>query len=139
MFVVGLTPVLTGMTITAIAALGSGVGFFTYLIPFIACTQLPKRFPEAYAKAKFKLKPVTINIIVTVAILLSVVQGILLLLKLNLALRISVIVYIAVCALYVYLVGKTSSYQAIRASKGFYPEEDAGKTLDKEAVEVVQS
>jgi APA family basic amino acid/polyamine antiporter len=139
MFVVGITPVLSGMTITTIAALGSGVGFFTYLIPFIACTQLPKKFPEAYAKAKFKLKPITINIVVSVAIVLSVGQGILLLMKLKPALRISVVVYITVCALYVYLVGKTSSYQAIRASKGFHPDEEAGKTLAKETVEVTQS
>jgi APA family basic amino acid/polyamine antiporter len=139
MFVVGITPVLSGMTITTIAALGSGVGFITYLIPFIACTQLPKRFPEAYAKAKFKLKPTTINIIVTVASLLAVGQGFLLLMKLSPTLRIIVAVYISACAFYIYFIGRTSQYEMIRASTGFYPEEKIDEVLDKVALEAVKS
>ena len=139
MFMFGITPVLSGMSIKTIAALGSGVGFFTYLIPFIACTQLPKKFPEAYAKAKFKLKPMTINIIVTVASLLAVAQGYLLLMKLSPTLRIIVAVYISACAFYIYLIGRTSQYEIIRASTGFSPEEKFEEALDKEVLEVVES
>lgn len=139
MFVVGMMPVLSGMTITTIAALGSGVGFFTYLIPFVACTQLPKRFPEAYAKARFKLKPMAINIIVAIAIVLSVGQGYILLMRLNLALRIIVAVYISASAFYIYLIGKTVKYQEIRASTGFHPEETAGKMPVTEKGAVAQS
>ena len=138
MFLVGITPVLSGMTVTTIAALGSGVGFFTYLIPFLACTQLPKRFPEAYAKAKFKLKPRTINLVVTVASLLSIIQGFLLLLKLKPSLRIMVVTYISAAAFYIYLISKTSKYDQIKASKSFSPEEKAGEMQAKEGELVAQ-
>lgn len=139
MFLVGITPVISGMTVTTIAALGSGVGFFTYLIPFLACTQLPKRFPEAYAKAKFKLKPMAINIVVTVASMLSIGQGYLLLMKLKPSLRITVVTYISAAALYIYLIGKTAKYEQIKASKSFSPEEEADKVPAQEEEPVAQS
>jgi len=123
-YVFGFIPIATGWSITTIAALGTGVGFFTYLMPFLACTQLPKKFPEAYHNSPFRVKPLTIKIIVTVAILLSVGQGYILLMKLKPMLQLAVLIYTGACALYVYFAGKSSRYREIKASCGFTPGND---------------
>lgn len=120
-YMIGVIPIATGLSITSIAALGGGVGFFTYLFPFLACTQLPKKYPEAYANSRFKFKPMTINIVVALAVLLSVVQGYLLLVKLSTEVQMSIVAYIAAAAAYVYIVGKSKKYEEIKANAGFAP------------------
>ncbi|MDG1997202.1 MAG: APC family permease [Emcibacteraceae bacterium] len=54
-FVVGITPILTGLSLEYVAILGNAVGAIFGLFPVVALYNLSNRNPEAYAKAPFKL------------------------------------------------------------------------------------
>ena len=54
-FVVGITPILTGMSLAYVTILGNAVGIVFGLFPVVALYNLSNRRPEAYAKAPFKL------------------------------------------------------------------------------------
>ncbi len=54
-FVVGITPILTGMSLASVTILGNAVGIVFGLFPVVALFNLYARKPEAYAAAPFKL------------------------------------------------------------------------------------
>ena len=54
-FVVGITPILTGMSLSYVSILGNAVGAIFGLFPVVALFNLSNRKPEAYKKAPFKL------------------------------------------------------------------------------------
>ncbi|MDG1708517.1 MAG: APC family permease, partial [Emcibacteraceae bacterium] len=54
-FVVGITPILTGLSLEYVAILGNAVGAIFGLFPVVALYNLSKRNPEAYEKAPFRL------------------------------------------------------------------------------------
>ena len=54
-FVVGMAPILTGLSLSYVAILGNAVGAIFGLFPVFALFNLAKRRPEAYAKAPFRL------------------------------------------------------------------------------------
>jgi len=54
-FVVGIVPILTGMSLSYVSILGNAVGAIFGLFPVFALYNLAKRKPEAYAKAPFRL------------------------------------------------------------------------------------
>lgn len=54
-FVVGITPILTGLSLEYVSILGNAVGAIFGLFPVVALYNLSNRNPEAYAKAPFKL------------------------------------------------------------------------------------
>ena len=54
-FIVGITPILTGLSLEYVAILGNAVGAIFGLFPVVALYNLSSRNPEAYAKAPFKL------------------------------------------------------------------------------------
>lgn len=54
-YVVGMLPILSGGTIEYIAIIGNNVGLIFAIFPVIATMFLPKKNPEAYEKAYFKL------------------------------------------------------------------------------------
>lgn len=54
-YIIGLVPILTGVSTRYIAMLGNGVSLIYVLFPIIACMLLPAKNPEAYEKAIFKL------------------------------------------------------------------------------------
>jgi len=54
-FLVGITPILTGMTLNYVAILGNAVGAIFGLFPVFSLYNLAKRNPEAYRLAPFKL------------------------------------------------------------------------------------
>ena len=56
-FLVGIFPIISGMTMKYIAILGNAVGIIFGIIPVVALYNLKQRKPEAYAAAKFKLSP----------------------------------------------------------------------------------
>ena len=54
-FIVGIVPILTGMSLDYVTILGNAVGAIFGLFPVFALFNLIKRNPEAYAAAPFKL------------------------------------------------------------------------------------
>ena len=54
-FLVGMTPILTGMSLGYVAILGNAVGAIFGLFPVFALFNLAKRNPEAYQLAPFRL------------------------------------------------------------------------------------
>ncbi len=54
-FLVGLTPVLIGMTIDQVSVLGNAFGAVFGILPVLALYNLASRNPEAYERAPFKL------------------------------------------------------------------------------------
>jgi len=54
-YVVGMLPIITGGTIEYIAIIGNNIGLIFAVFPVLAVMFLPKRNPEAYEKAYFKL------------------------------------------------------------------------------------
>ena len=54
-YLVGVLPIISGMTMDYIAILGNAVGIIFGIIPVLALYNLHSRNPEAYHKAKFKL------------------------------------------------------------------------------------
>lgn len=54
-FLVGLTPILIGMTIDQVSVLGNAFGAVFGILPVLAIMNLTKRDPDAYRAAPFKL------------------------------------------------------------------------------------
>lgn len=54
-FLVGITPILTGMTLDYVAILGNAVGAIFGLFPVFALFNLAEKNPEAYRNAPFRL------------------------------------------------------------------------------------
>ena len=54
-FVVGIAPILTGLSLTYVSILANAVGAIFGLFPVVALYNLATRNPDAYAKAPFKL------------------------------------------------------------------------------------
>jgi APA family basic amino acid/polyamine antiporter len=54
-FFLGITPIVTGMSLASVTILGNAVGLIFGLFPVVALYNLAKRNPESYAKAVFRL------------------------------------------------------------------------------------
>ena len=54
-FIVGITPILTGLSLEYVSILGNAVGAIFGLFPVVALFNLSNRNPEAYKKAPFRL------------------------------------------------------------------------------------
>ena len=62
-YVVGMLPIVTGMTLEYVTILGNAVGIIFGIIPVLALYNLYERRPEAYAKATFKLPVIAMKIV----------------------------------------------------------------------------
>lgn len=105
-YIIGAIPIITGLPLTVISALGTGVFLIAGVIPIIAATQLPKKYPEQYKKAPFKLAPKTLNTIVCIAVCLLLFQGFLLMSSLSFKIIIGTVAYMIVALIYVMVIGK---------------------------------
>lgn len=68
--VVGILPILTGMTLTYVTILGNAVGAIFGLFPVFALYNLAKRNPEAYRKAPFRLPVSLTKLLPLIAVLI---------------------------------------------------------------------
>lgn len=66
-YVVGMFPLLSGMSLTYVNILGNNVGIIFGIIPVIALFNLYVRFPDAYEKATFKLGKIGTRIVPVLA------------------------------------------------------------------------
>ena len=69
-FVVGVTPILTGMTLNYVAVLGNAVGAIFGLFPVLSLYNLAKRNPKAYRRAPFKLPVLMMRVLPLFAVLI---------------------------------------------------------------------
>ena len=67
-YVVGMLPIVTGMTLQYVTILGNAVGIIFCIIPVLALYNLYDRNPEAYRRASFKLPVVAMKIVPFVAL-----------------------------------------------------------------------
>jgi basic amino acid/polyamine antiporter, APA family len=69
-FIVGSIPIVTGMDIKSIAAMGIGVNMVCELMSVYACYKLPQKNPEAFASSPLGLKRKPLNILLILATIL---------------------------------------------------------------------
>lgn len=67
-YIVGMMPIVTGMTLQYVTILGNAVGIIFGIIPVLALYNLYDRNPEAYRRATFKLPKVALKIVPVVAL-----------------------------------------------------------------------
>ncbi|MBQ5999932.1 MAG: amino acid permease [Clostridia bacterium] len=72
-YFVGLIPILLDIPLGMLGTLGSGISLFMALIPMTSSYWLHKKYPEAAAKAPFRLKPGTAKVTTTVALILCAI------------------------------------------------------------------
>lgn len=77
-YIIGIIPVITGISLTAVGTIGSGVALFMALIPIIASFKLHKKYPEACKKAPFMLEPKLLRFTSIIAFILCLFQSVLL-------------------------------------------------------------
>lgn len=69
-FVVGITPILTGMTLDYVSILGNTFGAIFGLFPVVAIINLTNKKPEAYRNAPFKLPVLATKILPILAVII---------------------------------------------------------------------
>ncbi|MFJ5770550.1 APC family permease [Psychrobacillus sp. NPDC093180] len=109
-YIIGVIPIVTGLSLGLISALGTGVFLLSNIIPVFAATKLPKKYPELYKRAPFKLSPLVLNTIVYIGVALLLFQGYLLMSSLSYKIIIGAVVYMAAAAIYVTIVGNSPKY-----------------------------
>jgi len=67
-YLVGMLPVVTGMTLQYVTILGNAVGIIFGIIPVLALYNLYDRNPEAYNRATFRLPKLALKIVPVVAL-----------------------------------------------------------------------
>jgi len=98
--VIGLIPVILDIPLSSIATIGSGISLFMALIPMFATYFLHKKYPEAVAKAPFRLKPGIAKVSITVALILCFIQSVLLFSTLGMKAMIASMIYAVVALVF---------------------------------------
>lgn len=78
-YLVGLVPIITGMSLKQVAMLGTGLSSFIKLFPAIASLILPSKYPKEYAECLFPVKGNAYKIVATISIAVLLLQCYLLL------------------------------------------------------------
>lgn len=104
-YIVGALPIITGLSLEFVSMLGTGLILFTNIIPVIASTQLPKKYPDLYQKSRFKISPRGLKVLAIIATLFLGIQGYFLLSDLPRNVLIIVALYIIIAYLYCYIAG----------------------------------
>lgn len=123
-YVIGCIPIFTSVPLETISALGTGVYMVAGIIPIIAATRLPNRYPELYQKAPFKLPTKALYIICAIAAVLLFAQSYLLITSLASKYIYGTIIYIVLAALYVNIVGNSKKF-GVKKNLDFFNEADS--------------
>ncbi|MBP1961595.1 amino acid permease [Paenibacillus aceris] len=105
-YILGVVPIVTGVSLTTISQLGVGILLFSSIFPVLSAVQLPRKYPELYRKAPFTMKPALLYMVVSVAVILLVYQGYLLLSRLSAPLIVGNMVLFIAFIVYVKIVGR---------------------------------
>lgn len=99
-YLVGAVPILTGVSLTVVAQLGTGLSLFIFMFPVLALVRLPAKEPELYARSPFKLSQTKLNIIAGTALVVLGYQTYLLISDLETVYIIGTLIYILLSALF---------------------------------------
>jgi len=69
-FLVGLVPILIGMSVSQVSVLGNAFGAVFGILPVLAVMNLAKRNPDAYKAAPFKLPVLAMTVLPLIALLI---------------------------------------------------------------------
>ncbi|WP_082693153.1 APC family permease [Bacillus sp. FJAT-29814] len=109
-YVIGAIPILTGMSLAVVSALGTGVFLIYSVITVFAATKLPKKYPVLYQKAPFKLPPLVLNLVVYIAMALLAFQAYLLMSSLSFKIILGTFAYMVAAVIYVNVVGNNPKF-----------------------------
>ena len=101
----GAVTIVSGISLGDIARLGFGFLLIVNIIPVVACLNLPRKYPEQYANAKFRIKPGILYPVICLSVVLMIGQVFYVLKGLPTNLLIAEIVIIALGIAYVNIVG----------------------------------
>lgn len=73
-YILGLLPVLTGVSLTVISTIGSCAMLFRVFIPICSCFFIYKKYPEACKKSFFLLKPKVLFVTVGISGMILLIQ-----------------------------------------------------------------
>lgn len=118
-YVIGMLPILTGLSLATISMLGTGMISLTYLLPTIAAIYLPVKHPEQYRESPFYMKPALLNTVIVIAFLALAVQAYLLLSPLPKKILLGSAVIVAVAALYAFARGAALDKEGQAKELGF--------------------
>ncbi|MCS5423033.1 MULTISPECIES: APC family permease [Psychrilyobacter] len=74
-YIVGLIPIVTGMSLEFISSLGNAAIQIANILPLIAAVVLPYKYKDLYEKSPLKLPKWLIKVLVVCAVVLQCVQG----------------------------------------------------------------
>ena len=99
-FFVGLIPLLIGMDISLISKMGTAISLLSKIMFSVAFLNLPKKYPEAYARSEMKVSEGTIKLLGYGSIVLSAVFSASLIIELPTAAKIGFVILFAVSIAY---------------------------------------
>ncbi|GAA0177182.1 APC family permease [Clostridium sediminicola] len=99
-YVVGLIPIVTGLSLEFISSLGNAAIQLANILPLIAAAMLAYKYPEAYKKSPFKLPKTLIKVLVAGGVILQFVQGYFLLVDQSVSVYVMSAVYIIAAFVY---------------------------------------
>ncbi|KIL42276.1 amino acid transporter [Gordoniibacillus kamchatkensis] len=106
-YLVGLIPLVTGVSLESVTEMGLGLYLINSVLPVLAATQLPKKYPELYEKSMLRMKPRNLYFLVGISVVLQIFQGVLLLKNIPATGLYLSAAFIVLAALYVWIVGGT--------------------------------
>jgi len=97
---IGLIPLLMGLDISFISTMGTAISLVSTVMFSVAFLNLPKKYPEAYARSEMKLSEGTIKLLGYGSIVLSAVFSASLIIELPTAAKIGFVILFAVSIAY---------------------------------------
>lgn len=95
-FFIGLIPLLVGMDISLISKMGTAISLLSKLMFSYAFLNLPKKYPEAFARSEMKVSEGTVKILGYGSIILSAIFSASLIIELPTAAKIGFVILFAV-------------------------------------------
>jgi len=104
-YILGVVTILSGISLGDIARLGFGFLLIVSIIPVLGCAFLPKKYPEQYAKALFRMKPSILYPCIGLAVVIMIGQVFYVLKGLPTNLKIAEGIIVALSIIYVNIAG----------------------------------
>jgi APA family basic amino acid/polyamine antiporter len=104
-YLVGVITIVSGITLDNIARIGFAFLLCVNILPVIGCAFLPKKYPEQYEKAVFRLKPATLQVVVWLTVIVLAGQAFYTIKGLPTNLLMATLAVLALAIIYVAVVG----------------------------------
>ncbi len=112
-YLLGAVTILSGITLEDIARIGTAALRIVFIIPVIACAFLPRKYPEQYKNAVFRLRPSILYTFVWLSVIILAGQAIYTLKGLPTNLLTITLTLMGLAIVYVWIVGYRIDYSKI--------------------------